>query len=97
MPVLAELRKAKDKVIREQVFLNNLFRFMPMGYLRLSIIRDEQNRPWVADLLRDIRIFKKVHSDYFRFIYHSEYFQIHVVHINQIAVLVVDFYTGRDI
>ena len=39
------LRKAKDKVIREQVFLNNLFRFMPMGYLRLSIIRDEQNRP----------------------------------------------------
>ena len=39
------MRKAKDKVIREQVFLNNLFRFMPMGYLRLSIIRDEQNRP----------------------------------------------------
>ena len=43
--ICIELRKAKDKVIREQVFLNNLFRFMPMGYLRLSIIRDEQNRP----------------------------------------------------
>ena len=40
-----ELRKAKDKVIREQLFLNNLFRFMPMGYIHLSIIRDEQNRP----------------------------------------------------
>ena len=45
LSICIELRKAKDKVIREQVFLNNLFRFMPMGYLRLSIIRDEQNRP----------------------------------------------------
>jgi len=39
------LRKTKDKVIREQTFLNNLFHFMPMGYIRMSIIRDENNKP----------------------------------------------------
>ena len=43
--ICIELRKAKDNVTREQVFLNNLFRFMPMGYIRLSIIRDEKNEP----------------------------------------------------
>lgn len=43
--ICIELRKAKDKVIREQAFLNNLFHFMPMGYIRMSIIRDENNEP----------------------------------------------------
>lgn len=43
--ICIELRKAKDKVIREQAFLNNLFHFMPMGYIRMSIIRDENNNP----------------------------------------------------
>ena len=38
--ICIELRKAKDKVIREQVFLNNLFHFMPMGYIRMSVVRD---------------------------------------------------------
>ena len=39
------MRKTKDKVVREQTFLNNLFHFMPMGYIRMSIIRDENNKP----------------------------------------------------
>ena len=43
--ICIELRKAKDKVAREQTFLNNLFHFMPMGYIRMSIIRDENNEP----------------------------------------------------
>ena len=43
--ICIELRKTKDKVIREQTFLNNLFHFMPMGYIRMSIIRDENNEP----------------------------------------------------
>ena len=43
--ICIELRKTKDKVIREQTFLNNLFHFMPMGYIRMSIIRDENNKP----------------------------------------------------
>lgn len=43
--ICIELRKAKDKVVREQTFLNNLFHFMPMGYIRMSIIRDENNKP----------------------------------------------------
>lgn len=42
--ICIELRKAKDKVIREQVFLNNLFHFMPMGYIRMSVIRDENQQ-----------------------------------------------------
>ena len=43
--ICIELRKTKVKVIREQTFLNNLFHFMPMGYIRMSIIRDENNKP----------------------------------------------------
>ena len=43
--ICIELRRTKDKVIREQTFLNNLFHFMPMGYIRMSIIRDENNKP----------------------------------------------------
>ena len=43
--ICIELRQTKDKVIREQTFLNNLFHFMPMGYIRMSIIRDENNKP----------------------------------------------------
>ena len=43
--ICIELRKTKDKVIREQTFLNNLFHFMSMGYIRMSIIRDENNKP----------------------------------------------------
>ena len=43
--ICIELRKTKDKVVREQTFLNNLFHFMPMGYIRMSIIRDENNEP----------------------------------------------------
>ena len=43
--ICIELRKAKDRVTREQSFLKNLFHFMPMGYIRMSIIRDEKNQP----------------------------------------------------
>lgn len=44
--ICIELRKAKDKVIREQTFMNNLFSYMPMGYIRLSILRDENQQPY---------------------------------------------------
>lgn len=43
--ICIELRKAKDKVTHEQAFMNNLFRYMPMGYVRMSIIRDEHGQP----------------------------------------------------
>lgn len=39
--ICIELRKAKDRVVREQSFLSNLFHFMPLGYIRMSVIRDE--------------------------------------------------------
>ena len=43
--ICMELRKAKDNITREQSFLRNLFSYMPMGYLRLSIIRNEDDIP----------------------------------------------------
>ena len=43
--ICIELRKAKDHVTREQSFLKNLFHFMPMGYIRMSVIRDETGQP----------------------------------------------------
>lgn len=44
--ICIELRKAKDKVTSEQAFMNNLFSYMPMGYVRLSIIRDENGKAY---------------------------------------------------
>lgn len=43
--ICIELRKAKDDAVRERSFLRNLFRFMPMGYIRMSIIRDADGVP----------------------------------------------------
>lgn len=43
--ICLELRKTKDNVMREQAFLNNLFRYMPMGYVRMSILKDEKGCP----------------------------------------------------
>lgn len=43
--ICIELRRTKDNVVREQSFLRNLFSYMPMGYVRMSIIRDENNVP----------------------------------------------------
>lgn len=44
--ICIELRKAKDKVIREQAFLSNLFHFMPLGYIRVSVLRDENGQAY---------------------------------------------------
>lgn len=43
--ICIELRKAKDHVVREQSFLSNLFHYMPLGYIRMSVIRDENGQP----------------------------------------------------
>lgn len=43
--ICIELRKTKDEAIRERSFLSNLFRYMPLGYVRMSIICDENNQP----------------------------------------------------
>ena len=42
--ICIELRKIKDDAIRERSFLSNLFRYMPLGYIRMSVIRDENGR-----------------------------------------------------
>ena len=36
--ICIELRKTKDEAVRERTFLSNLFRYMPLGYMRMSII-----------------------------------------------------------
>lgn len=43
--ICIELRKAKDNVNRDQAFLHNLFKHMPMGYIRLTVIRDANGIP----------------------------------------------------
>lgn len=42
--ICIELRKIKDDAIRERSFLGNLFRYMPLGYIRMSVLRDAKNR-----------------------------------------------------
>ena len=42
--ICIELRKNKDDAIRERSFLSNLFRYMPLGYIRMSILRDEKGQ-----------------------------------------------------
>lgn len=44
--ICIELRRIKDNAIRERSFLHNLFRYMPLGYVRMSIIRDNHNMPF---------------------------------------------------
>lgn len=41
-----ELRKTKDEAVRERTFLSNLFRYMPLGYVRMSIVCDEKDNPY---------------------------------------------------
>lgn len=43
--ICIELRKTKDEALRERSFLSNLFRYMPLGYIRMTIIRDANNQP----------------------------------------------------
>ena len=43
--ICIELRKTKDEAVRERAFLSNLFHYMPLGYVRLSIVWDEKDRP----------------------------------------------------
>ncbi len=42
--ICIELRKTKDEAVRERAFLSNLFHYMPLGYVRLSIVCDEEEQ-----------------------------------------------------
>ena len=44
--ICIELRKMKDEAVRERTFLSNLFRYMPLGYVRMSIVCDEKDNPY---------------------------------------------------
>lgn len=41
--ICIELRKAKDNAIYERRFLHNLYTHIPMGYLRISFVKDKGN------------------------------------------------------
>lgn len=43
--ICIELRKAKDNSIREHAFLDKLFRYMPMGYFKMVMLRDREGVP----------------------------------------------------
>ena len=42
--ICIELRKASDNVVEEQSFMNDLLRHMPLGYVRMNIIRDDNGK-----------------------------------------------------
>lgn len=44
--ICIELRKTKDEAVRERTFLSNLFRYRPLGYVRMSIVCDEKDNPY---------------------------------------------------
>ncbi len=39
------LRKSKDEAVRERNFLTNLYRYMPLGFVRFSQVKDEEGNP----------------------------------------------------
>lgn len=43
--ICIELRKNKDDAERERNYLGNLFRYMPLGYVRMSILCDKHKKP----------------------------------------------------
>lgn len=42
--ICIELRKANDNVLQEQSFINDLLRHLPLGYVRMNIIRDNDGK-----------------------------------------------------
>lgn len=44
--ICISLRLARDEADRERNFLSNLYKYMPMGYVRLSILCDEEGEPY---------------------------------------------------
>ncbi|WP_276857003.1 ATP-binding protein [Bacteroides fluxus] len=51
--ICIELRRVKDHVARDCSFRNDLFRYMPLGYVRMSVICDKDGKP-VDYILTDI-------------------------------------------
>lgn len=49
--ICIDLRKSKDKVIQEHSFLQNLFLHMPLGYFKISMIRDQDDN--IVDFVVD--------------------------------------------
>lgn len=50
--ICIELRKAKDKAVQERHFLYNLYTHMPIGYLRLTLAKEEDSEEivcWLND------------------------------------------------
>ena len=43
--ICINLRRARDEAERERSFLRNLYKYMPMGYVRLSVIFDGEGKP----------------------------------------------------
>ena len=43
--ICINLRRARDEAERERSFLRNLYKYMPMGYVRLSVIFGEGGKP----------------------------------------------------
>lgn len=43
--ICTELRYARDEAKREQTFMHNLFRYMPIGYVRMSLLCDAADVP----------------------------------------------------
>lgn len=44
--VLQRVEMPKEEAVRERTFLSNLFRYMPLGYVRMSIVCDEKDNPY---------------------------------------------------
>lgn len=42
--ICIQLRKANDNVIQEQTFVNDLLKHLPLGYVRMNIIRDDNGK-----------------------------------------------------
>ena len=67
--ICIELRKTKDEAVRERTFLSNLFRYMPLGYVRMSIVCDEKDNPYgyyVTDEFYLCRFSGKTRVDVYR-------------------------------
>ena len=43
--ICTELRYARDEAKHEQAFMHNLFHYMPIGYIHISIVRDAEGKP----------------------------------------------------
>ena len=82
-------------------YISFSFRFIIFSYTGKRIIHTKIQLFFIAhpfsDFLRYIRVIKYVNTQYICFVTNPEYFHVFIINIDHETILIIDFYTNRNI